>query len=226
MPSHPNAAAVEAVHRLLFRALLEIRAEGHKHKNKLVFHLADLFRNVALDMEEAARGRRDYDQVLELLHTRARDKGLETWLVQHLGVPGHPAKPTPFAAVLDRVVQLARELHPAGQDVDRTDLVVRGGGGAAPPAGEAPARTRLREYLLGQPIDRVYMLAAVMYLGRGDFDSADELTARFRQMGDAFQKSEWAINQLLGKSPLADYLTRGRERLAELGVSPDKLLGS
>lgn len=53
-PNHTSA--VETVHRLLFRALLEIRSQGHEQNNKLVFHLADLFHNVVLEMENAVRG--------------------------------------------------------------------------------------------------------------------------------------------------------------------------
>jgi hypothetical protein len=48
--------AVETVHRLLFRALLEMRSQGHEQRNKLVFHLADLFHNVVLERENAAEG--------------------------------------------------------------------------------------------------------------------------------------------------------------------------
>jgi len=45
--------ASDAVHRLLFRALLEIRAQGDEHRDKVVFHLADIFHNVVLEMEKA-----------------------------------------------------------------------------------------------------------------------------------------------------------------------------
>jgi hypothetical protein len=31
--------ALKAVHWLLFRALIEMRAQGHEQKNKMVFHL-------------------------------------------------------------------------------------------------------------------------------------------------------------------------------------------
>jgi hypothetical protein len=72
--------AVETVHRLLFRALLEMRAQGHESKNKVVFHLADLFHNVVLEMQNAAEGRCSYDDVLKALQERAREKGLDRWL--------------------------------------------------------------------------------------------------------------------------------------------------
>jgi len=75
-----QTSALETVHRLLFRALLEIRSQGHEQKNKLVFHLADLFHNVVLEMENAAEGKCTYAEVLKLLEERAHDKGLDKWV--------------------------------------------------------------------------------------------------------------------------------------------------
>jgi hypothetical protein len=80
--SHPPA---ETVHRLLFRALLEMRAQGHELKDKVVFHLADLFHSVVLEMANAAQGRESYEDVLRFLEERAREKGLEKWLNANLG---------------------------------------------------------------------------------------------------------------------------------------------
>jgi hypothetical protein len=79
MPTnHPSA--LETVHRLLFRALLEMRSQGHAEKNKLVFHLADLFHNVVLEMENAAEGECTYEDVLKGLEERAKERGLDKWL--------------------------------------------------------------------------------------------------------------------------------------------------
>src|SRR5437764_541361 len=76
--------SVETIHRLLFRALLEIRSEGHEQKNKVVFHLADLFHNVVLELQNAAEGGCTYDDVFHFLEERAREKGLEKWVRQNL----------------------------------------------------------------------------------------------------------------------------------------------
>ena len=78
--STTEKSALELVHRLLFRALLEIRAQGHEQKNKLVFHLADLFHNAVLEMEAAAEGRSTYAEVLRQLEERAAEKNCERWL--------------------------------------------------------------------------------------------------------------------------------------------------
>src|SRR5947209_20211955 len=75
-----NKTALELVHRLLFRAIIEIRAQGHEQKNKLVFHLADLFHNTVLEMENAAEGKTTYEEVLRLLEDKAKEKGCERWL--------------------------------------------------------------------------------------------------------------------------------------------------
>jgi Mg/Co/Ni transporter MgtE len=76
-----DKTAVELVHRLLFRALIEMRAQGHEQKSKLVFHLADLFHNVVLDMEAAAEGKLTYDEVLRQLEEKAKEKNCERWLL-------------------------------------------------------------------------------------------------------------------------------------------------
>jgi len=75
-----NQSPLELVHRLLFRALIEIRAQGHEQKNKLVFHLADLFHNAVLDMEAAAEGRLTYEEVFRQLQGKAKEKNCEKWL--------------------------------------------------------------------------------------------------------------------------------------------------
>ncbi len=72
--------ALELVHDLLFRALIEMRAQGHEEKNKLVFHLADLFHNVVLDMQAAAQGRVTYEAVLGQLEEKAKEKNCDCWL--------------------------------------------------------------------------------------------------------------------------------------------------
>jgi hypothetical protein len=75
-----DKTALELVHRLLFRALIEIRAQGHEQNNKLVFHLADLFHNAVLDMEAAAEGKLTYEEVLRQLEEKAKEKNCEKWL--------------------------------------------------------------------------------------------------------------------------------------------------
>jgi hypothetical protein len=92
-----NKTALELVHRLLFRALIEIRAQGHEQKNKLVFHLADLFHNVVLDMESAAEGRSTYEEVLRQLEEKAKEKRCEQWLYSAITQIENSPPPPPDA---------------------------------------------------------------------------------------------------------------------------------
>ena len=82
--SADQTSAIETVHKLLFRALLEIRSQGHDGQNKVVFHLADLFHSVVLEMENAAKGGCTYDDVMALLEQRVKEKGLDRWLRDNL----------------------------------------------------------------------------------------------------------------------------------------------
>jgi len=75
-----DKTALEIVHRLLFRALIEMRDQGRVQKNKVVFHLADLFHTTVLEMENAAEGKATYEGVFRLLEDKAKEKGLETWV--------------------------------------------------------------------------------------------------------------------------------------------------
>jgi hypothetical protein len=76
--------ALETLHRLLYRALVEIRAQGHEQKNKLVFHLSDLFHNLVFEMQNAAEGKTSYEDVLRLLEEKAKEKDCEKWLARAL----------------------------------------------------------------------------------------------------------------------------------------------
>jgi hypothetical protein len=70
----------EKLHRLLYRALLEVRIEAHDVQNSKIFHLADLFHNIPLQLESAARGEGSYGGILSALENRAQEKGCAEWL--------------------------------------------------------------------------------------------------------------------------------------------------
>ena len=67
------------VHRALFQALIEMRARAGESNDKLVWHLADLFHTIVLDLESASLGERSYDEVLQTLTDRVGEKGLGRW---------------------------------------------------------------------------------------------------------------------------------------------------
>jgi len=74
--------ASKTVHRLLFQAILEIRNQSYGTGDKAVYHLADLFHHVVLQLEAVAEGKTDitYDDVLTFIKERAREKGCEKWV--------------------------------------------------------------------------------------------------------------------------------------------------
>ena len=74
--------ASKTVHRLLFQAILEIRNQSYGTGDKAVYHLADLFHHVVLQLEAVAEGKTNitYDDVLTFIKERAREKGCEKWV--------------------------------------------------------------------------------------------------------------------------------------------------
>jgi hypothetical protein len=86
-----------------------------------------------------------------------------------------------------------------------------------------PQREELRTLLMGLSPAATYLLLCIMYVGRGNFGTED-LLGCYEQRSDTFRKPEWAVNQMLGKSPLALYLASGLEELTEAGIDVDGLL--
>jgi hypothetical protein len=66
--------------RLLYDALLEIRAEGHALNNERIFRLADLFHNVPLQLERSDAGETYDEDIMAWLNTRAQGNYLAQWL--------------------------------------------------------------------------------------------------------------------------------------------------
>lgn len=68
------------VYRLLYLALIDLRAEGNSAENRLVFLLADLFHNIPLQLDRVDRGDLAPEDMLRWLHTRAHGTPMEAWL--------------------------------------------------------------------------------------------------------------------------------------------------
>ena len=71
-------------YKLLFDALLRMRAEGAETENGVAFYLADLFHQLPNRLQAVSDGAATLDEVLDELHERAREKGLERWVDEHL----------------------------------------------------------------------------------------------------------------------------------------------
>jgi len=70
----------QTLHRLLYRALVDIRVESQAEGREKVLHLADLFHNLPLRLEQVAQGRQTYEEAMSSLVLRAREAGLGEWL--------------------------------------------------------------------------------------------------------------------------------------------------
>jgi hypothetical protein len=88
-------SSAELLHRLLFRALIEMREQGRESKNKAVVHLTDLFHTTVLELGQAAEGKLSYDDVLHRLEEKATEKGLERWLLAAVAEIESAQPPTP-----------------------------------------------------------------------------------------------------------------------------------
>jgi Protein of unknown function (DUF3775) len=82
---------------------------------------------------------------------------------------------------------------------------------------------QLRDFVGTQPPKVIFLLTALMYLGRGDFNSKEEFLDYLTDVPETFGTAKAAERQLLAKEPLAEYLQRGLHKLHELGLDADRL---
>lgn len=73
------------LHRLAYRALLDLRYEAYEAGNERVFGLADLFHNIPLQLESVHQGNESYEGVLAWLRQKAeRRAGDAAWFARAL----------------------------------------------------------------------------------------------------------------------------------------------
>ena len=89
-----------------------------------------------------------------------------------------------------------------------------------PPA--PPAEGALKDFLHSLPEEMVYQLAAIMYLGRGDF-AADHLADYYPTLKSGFHSAATVVSQMMDKAPLADYLSDGLAVLKQYKINVDRL---
>ncbi|MBI1918228.1 MAG: DUF3775 domain-containing protein [Planctomycetes bacterium] len=129
-----------------------------------------------------------------------------------------------FSEILQQVISLARAANQArtaaGPD-DDSPLV------ASDQQSSLNLQTaeerRLREFLETQPPPVLYMLTAIMYLGRGDFDVKD-LPDQYADTSETFGGPKGAARLMFQTVPLPEYLEEGRKKLADARIDTDKLL--
>jgi len=82
--TNPESTSMAKIHRLLYRALIDIRHEGRELKSSAVFGLADLFHTIPLELERAANGDIDYDDAFKQLLDIAKERNYERWIENQL----------------------------------------------------------------------------------------------------------------------------------------------
>jgi hypothetical protein len=85
-----------------------------------------------------------------------------------------------------------------------------------------PEEKELRDFLTALSDELVYQLILIMYLGRGDFQ-VDDLQGYYDMLKNKFDEPEYAVSQMMGKAPLADYLLDGLEEIRKHRINVDKL---
>lgn len=86
-----------------------------------------------------------------------------------------------------------------------------------------PEETALRQFLESQSPETVYMLTAVMYLGRGDFD-VGRLLDNAALMGERFAGPSGAAMQMADKFPLPHFLEEGWKKAVQANMDLDALV--
>ncbi len=89
----------DAIYRVLFDALLELREAGVELKDKRVFHLANLLHHLPHWLKDIDDGAATPTQVVQRLRERAEDAGVTGWFEAHLPRPDdQPARDHPSTA--------------------------------------------------------------------------------------------------------------------------------
>jgi Protein of unknown function (DUF3775) len=134
----------------------------------------------------------------------------------------------PFSAVAAQAIAMARAMNRARYgrrsslrppEEDRSNCL---GERIALPRLFGNRSRQLREFLIGQPAGVVYLLITVMYLGRGDF-GVRGVREQIKELKRALAQPDWAVRQMLEKTPLPEYLERGLKMLRGAWVDVDKI---
>jgi hypothetical protein len=130
-----------------------------------------------------------------------------------------------FSEILKQAIVLAKQVYQARMARHTKDdsPIVASGSIPSTVKMRTIEETRLDAFLKAQPPSVVYMLTAIMYLGRGDFD-AKALRDQYEELRETFGGKEWASRQMLEKLLLPDYLEQGQKALSQARVDTDQLI--
>lgn len=124
-----------------------------------------------------------------------------------------------FSEILTQAIVLAKQAHEARENRDDDEAVMVDEDGIP----LFPEDLRLDTFFKAQPPPVIYMLTAVMYLGRGDF-KVKALRRQYEDISESFGGKELAARLMFGKWVLPEYLEAGQKALSRAHVDVDKLL--
>jgi HD-GYP domain-containing protein (c-di-GMP phosphodiesterase class II) len=64
----------------MYAAFVEMRAEAYEKQKAKIFHIADIFHTVPLQLERANKGEMTYEEVYSAIKNKAAEKGCEQLL--------------------------------------------------------------------------------------------------------------------------------------------------
>ena len=97
--------------------------------------------------------------------------------------------------------------------------LIRAGEDSGPPP---PEEQELRQFLRSLPAEDIYRIMAVMYLGRGDYNPPGVYVMP-DELKKSFPNVEFAIEFIIAKGPLAEYLDEGLSELKSAKIDIDVL---
>jgi len=80
----------------------------------------------------------------------------------------------------------------------------------------------IQAFLASLDEEDLYLLCLLMHVGRGDYD-IDQLWPAYQKLRDAFPSRDVAMDQLLGKPELSEYLTEAWEEVQQRHIDLDHL---
>ena len=70
----------EQLLRLMYIAFVEMRVEAYEKQNAKIFHIADIFHSVPLQIERVNKGEITYEEVMSEIRNKAVEKGCDELL--------------------------------------------------------------------------------------------------------------------------------------------------
>ena len=142
-----------------------------------------------------------------------------------------------FSEVLSQVIELAKKANTARAQrvlvsggfpavtsgVQVQGIQVLGLSGLIPVPPSPPEEKALFDFLASLSPETIYMLTAVMYLGRGDFE-AGKLLENCALMSERFGNPRWAARQMADKIALPQYLQEGWRKATEANRDLDAMI--